>query len=154
MKMDCPNCDQHLDIPDELAGQTIDCPACGENFAVENAASEVPESGQSKLKFAQSPKKPGLSKKQIAQQPVTTSWPIGGRPPRSERGHQQRLPDRHAPRQPVGRHQHPVEGDRRQLVFRPSDKGTDRCGDCVVHPVSHGGRRGRVHDGEYRENAK
>jgi len=49
MKMDCPNCDQHLDIPDELAGQKIDCPACGENFAVENAASEAPESGQSKL---------------------------------------------------------------------------------------------------------
>ena len=62
MKMNCPNCDQHLDIPDELAGQTIDCPACGENFAVENAASEAPESGQSKLKFAQSPKKRAFRK--------------------------------------------------------------------------------------------
>ena len=62
MKMNYPNCDQYLDIPDELAGQKIDCPACGENFVVENAASEAPESGQSKLKFAQSPKKSGLSK--------------------------------------------------------------------------------------------
>ena len=75
MKMNCPNCDQHLDIPDELAGQTIDCPACGENFAVENAASEAPESGQSKLKFAQSPKKPGLSKKQISQQQSRQAGP-------------------------------------------------------------------------------
>ena len=75
MKMDCPNCDQHLDIPDELSGQTIDCPACGENFAVENAASEAPESGQSKLKFAQSPKKSGLSKKQISQQQSRQAGP-------------------------------------------------------------------------------
>ena len=69
MKMNCPNCDQHLDIPDELAGQTIDCPACGENFAVENAASEAPESGQSTLKFAQSPKK------QISQQQSRQAGP-------------------------------------------------------------------------------
>ena len=75
MKMNCPNCDQHLDIPDELAGQTIDCPACGENFAVENAASEAPESGQSKLKIAQSPIKPGLSKKQISQQQSRQAGP-------------------------------------------------------------------------------
>ena len=67
--MNCPNCDQHLDIPDELAGQTIDCPACGENFAVENAASEAPESGQSTLKFAQSPKK------QISQQQSRQAGP-------------------------------------------------------------------------------
>ena len=69
MKMNCPNCDRHLDISDELAGQTIDCPACGENFAVENAASEAPESGQSKLKFAQSPKK------QISQQQSRQAGP-------------------------------------------------------------------------------
>ena len=69
MKMNCPNCDQHLDIPDELAGQTIDCPACGENFAFENAASEAPESGQSTLKFAQSPKK------QISQQQSRQAGP-------------------------------------------------------------------------------
>ena len=75
MKMNCPNCDQHLDIPDELAGQTIDCPACGDNFAVENAVSEAPESGQSKLKFAQSLKKPGLSKKQISQQQSRQAGP-------------------------------------------------------------------------------
>ena len=75
MKMNCPNCDQHLDIPDDLAGQTIDCPACGENFAVENATSEAPESGQSKLKFAQSPKNPGLSKKQISQQQSRQAGP-------------------------------------------------------------------------------
>ena len=75
MKMNCPNCDQHLDIPAEWAGQTIDCPTCGENFAVENAASEAPESGQSKLKFAQSPKKPGLSKKHISQQQSRQAGP-------------------------------------------------------------------------------
>ncbi len=28
MKIQCPSCDQRLEIPEELAGQTIECPAC------------------------------------------------------------------------------------------------------------------------------
>ena len=28
MKTSCPNCNQRLDIPEELSGQTIECPAC------------------------------------------------------------------------------------------------------------------------------
>tara|TARA_Y100000766_G_C18708146_1_gene507633 strand:+ start:34 stop:282 length:249 start_codon:yes stop_codon:yes gene_type:complete len=35
MKIQCPSCDQRLEIPEELAGQTIECPAC-------NASSGAP----------------------------------------------------------------------------------------------------------------
>ena len=33
MKIKCPSCDQRLEIPEELAGQTIECPACNTNMA-------------------------------------------------------------------------------------------------------------------------
>ena len=34
MKIPCSNCNQHLEIPEELAGQTIECPACNTSLAV------------------------------------------------------------------------------------------------------------------------
>ena len=34
MKIPCNNCNQHLEIPEELAGQTIECPACNTSLAV------------------------------------------------------------------------------------------------------------------------
>ena len=34
MKIPCTNCNQHLEIPEELAGQTIECPACNTSLAV------------------------------------------------------------------------------------------------------------------------
>jgi len=34
MKIPCSNCNQRLEIPEELAGQTIDCPACNATLAV------------------------------------------------------------------------------------------------------------------------
>ena len=34
MKIPCTNCDQHLEIPNELAGQTIECPACNSSLDV------------------------------------------------------------------------------------------------------------------------
>ena len=40
MKIPCTNCNQHLEIPEELAGQTIECLACKASFAV--PALEVP----------------------------------------------------------------------------------------------------------------
>ncbi len=75
MKMECPSCKQHLDVPDELVGQTIDCPSCGENIAVQEAEPVAPQAGQTKLKITQSKKKPGLSKQQIAQHQSRQSAP-------------------------------------------------------------------------------
>ena len=34
MKIPCTNCNQHLEIPNELAGQTIECPACNSSLDV------------------------------------------------------------------------------------------------------------------------
>ena len=34
MKIQCPSCDQRLEIPEELAGQTNECPACNASLAV------------------------------------------------------------------------------------------------------------------------
>ena len=34
MKIPCSNCNQRLEIPEELAGQTIECPACKASLAV------------------------------------------------------------------------------------------------------------------------
>ncbi len=38
MKIPCSNCNQRLEIPDELAGQTIECPACNASLAVPSLA--------------------------------------------------------------------------------------------------------------------
>ncbi len=34
MKIPCSNCNQRLEIPEELAGQTIECPSCNSSLAV------------------------------------------------------------------------------------------------------------------------
>ena len=34
MKIPCSNCNQRLEIPEELAGQTIECPACKASLTV------------------------------------------------------------------------------------------------------------------------
>jgi ankyrin repeat protein len=33
-KINCPGCDQHLSVPEELAGQQIDCPSCSKTMTV------------------------------------------------------------------------------------------------------------------------
>ena len=40
MKIPCSGCNQHLEIPEELAGQTIECPAC--NASLDVPAIEAP----------------------------------------------------------------------------------------------------------------
>jgi len=34
IKIQCPHCSQHLDAPSEMAGQEIDCPACGGRMVI------------------------------------------------------------------------------------------------------------------------
>ena len=44
MKIPCSSCNQRLEIPEELAGQTIECPACNASLAVPaKAAPPEPE---------------------------------------------------------------------------------------------------------------
>ena len=42
MKIQCPSCDQRLEIPDELPEQTIECPACNASLAVPSLATPPP----------------------------------------------------------------------------------------------------------------
>ena len=75
MKIPCPNCNQRLDIPEELSGQTIECPACNSSIIISDSDTLVPEQNdadtdkiskiptlQSKIKSKPS-KKPSLSPK-------------------------------------------------------------------------------------------
>ncbi len=42
MKIQCPSCDQRLEIPDELPEQTIECPACNASLSVPSLATPPP----------------------------------------------------------------------------------------------------------------
>ena len=67
MKISFPSCDQNLDIPEELVGQTIDCPACNESLIAPKTATTA----QAKLKISQTPNPAGLSKTQISKRQST-----------------------------------------------------------------------------------
>ena len=67
MKISCPNCNQNLDIPEELPGQTIDCPASNESLIAPKTATPA----QAKLKISQTPNPAGLSKTQISKRQST-----------------------------------------------------------------------------------
>ena len=59
MKTPCSNCNQRLEIPEELAGQTIDCPACNATLAVpalETPPPAVPQVQESAPQAASSKK--------------------------------------------------------------------------------------------------
>ena len=43
MKTSCPNCNQRLDIPEELSGKTIECPACNSCITIPASDTLVPE---------------------------------------------------------------------------------------------------------------
>ena len=40
----CPHCGQNLNGPEEMAGQTIDCPVCQKSFQIPGGIIEVPKS--------------------------------------------------------------------------------------------------------------
>jgi len=39
----CPHCGQNLNGPEEMAGQSIDCPVCSKNFQIPGGIIEVPK---------------------------------------------------------------------------------------------------------------
>ena|GEM_PF-5103826 len=40
-KMSCPHCQQHLEIPEELFGQTVECPTCNKQFTLPMASTTI-----------------------------------------------------------------------------------------------------------------
>lgn len=43
INFDCPHCGQNLNGPEEMAGQTIDCPVCQKAFQIPGGIIEVPK---------------------------------------------------------------------------------------------------------------
>ena len=59
MRIPCSNCNQRLEIPEELAGHTIECPACNASLAMPAIAAptSVPAQVQESALQAASSKK-------------------------------------------------------------------------------------------------
>jgi len=49
MKTSCSNCDQRLDIPEELSGQTIECPACSGSITLPTSDLSAPEQNETDI---------------------------------------------------------------------------------------------------------
>ena len=43
INFDCPHCGQNLNGPEDMAGQTIDCPVCQKSFQIPGGLIEVPK---------------------------------------------------------------------------------------------------------------
>ncbi|MDB4794929.1 ankyrin repeat domain-containing protein [bacterium] len=61
MKIPCSNCNQRLEIPEELAGQAIECPACNASLAVPTMVAPAPAPVQESAPQAATSKKSILS---------------------------------------------------------------------------------------------
>lgn len=44
INFNCPHCSQNLNGPEEMAGQTIECPVCQKEFQIPGGIIEVPKS--------------------------------------------------------------------------------------------------------------
>ena len=44
INFNCPHCGQNLNGPEEMAGQTIECPVCQKNFQIPGGIIEMPKS--------------------------------------------------------------------------------------------------------------
>ena len=44
INFNCPHCGQNLNGPEEMAGQTIECPVCQKEFQIPGGIIEVPKS--------------------------------------------------------------------------------------------------------------
>lgn len=44
INFNCPHCGQNLNGPEEMAGETIDCPVCQKAFQIPGGIIEVPKS--------------------------------------------------------------------------------------------------------------
>jgi len=75
MKIPCSNCNQRLEIPEELAGQTIECPACNASLAVPaiEALPPTPPRVEVATPQARAPQKAAPQRKTTAQPEAASS---------------------------------------------------------------------------------
>jgi|TARA_B100001741_G_C16162493_1_gene418620 uncharacterized paraquat-inducible protein A len=66
MKIQCPSCDQSLEIPEELAGQTIECLACNASLGAPTTKTHPSTTPQTKstAKLTENRKNRRLKQKQ------------------------------------------------------------------------------------------
>ena len=74
MKIPCSNCNQRLEIPEELAGQTIECPACNVSLAVPAIEASPPTASRVEVTKPQAVAPPKFSpKRKTEAQPKAAS---------------------------------------------------------------------------------
>ena len=45
LRTSCPACDQHIEVPTELAGQSVACPTCEHQFVVAKSSAQAKQAG-------------------------------------------------------------------------------------------------------------
>ena len=68
----CPNCQQHLEAPPEMAGETVACPSCQKNIRVPKSAQQTPHV-QRQATQARSPQTPRTAPQPPTEQEVNTN---------------------------------------------------------------------------------
>ena len=66
VKLSCPHCSQHIEVPEELLGQNIDCPTCKRRIQISN----------SQQKVAQSPERPPSTADSMARTTTSNASPL------------------------------------------------------------------------------
>lgn len=66
INFNCPHCGQNLNGPEDMAGQTIECPVCQKEFQIPGGIIEVPKS-----KLAPPPRSAPASSPSPHSQPAT-----------------------------------------------------------------------------------
>ena len=62
INFNCPHCNQNLNGPEEMAGQTIECPVCEKSFQIPGGLIEVPKGGLAPPSSPASPATPTQSR--------------------------------------------------------------------------------------------
>jgi len=69
----CPHCGQNLNGPEEMAGQTIDCPVCQKSFQIPGGIIEVPKEKLAPPGAAPRPPLPSAAKSETSSIPRAAS---------------------------------------------------------------------------------
>ena len=64
INFDCPHCNQNLDAPNDMAGETIECPACEEPISI--PVPDMPTQAQVKKRMIVKPRSQPLRPAQLA----------------------------------------------------------------------------------------
>ena len=84
ISFNCPHCGQNLNGPEDMAGQTIECPVCQKEFQIPGGIIEVPKTKMAPPSRAPSSPPPGGSPTDTAAIPRASSGDDKGKTVRIE----------------------------------------------------------------------